>query len=99
MMRTQARMVRWMAALSLATTTAASVAPAAGQDWLAEEGVDRSVVADSTVEKLTPSFSAVVRWARAVERVAASPNFSARRTIATWAPIVPYRFPCPERCE
>ena len=54
MMRKQARIGRWVAAMSVAATAAMTVVPAAGQDWGADEDGSRAVVSDSGVELVDP---------------------------------------------
>lgn len=56
MLRNQARMGRWLVAVSLTATAATGAVPAAGDEWVSEEGVSRSIVSDSTVE-LVPAPS------------------------------------------
>lgn len=54
MMRKQARIGRWIAAMSVAATAAMTVVPAAGQDWGADEDGSRAVVSDGGVELVDP---------------------------------------------
>ena len=54
MMRKQARIGAWMAAMSVAATAAMTVVPAAGQDWGADEDGSRAVVSDGGVELVDP---------------------------------------------
>jgi len=54
MMRKQARIGAWMAAMSVAATAAMTVVPAAGQDWGADEDGSRAVVSDGGIELVDP---------------------------------------------
>ena len=54
MLRTQARIGRWMVAASLVTTAAASAVPTVADDWLSDDGAARAVVSDGGVDLVDP---------------------------------------------
>ena len=82
MMRTQAKVVRWMAALSLAS----AVVPAAGQDWLSEEGTSRTVVSESGVEIGDPPSPE--RFADGGEEIVSAPSPVAGAASSTGTAVV-----------